>query len=58
MEVRERKKAAVHGTLQMTYNAVKFNFQQVMLKVNNLPESFQRHVVDVVVAGEMDKLEL
>ena len=31
-EVRERKKTAVHGTLEMTYMAVKFNFQQVLHK--------------------------
>ena len=31
-EVRERKKTAVHGTLGMTYMAVEFNFQQVLLK--------------------------
>ena len=30
--MRERKKTAVHGTLEMTYTAVKFNFQQVLLK--------------------------
>ena len=30
--MRERKKTAVHGTLKMTYMAVKFNFQQVLLK--------------------------
>ena len=30
--MRERKKTAVHGTLEMTYMAVKFNFQQVLLK--------------------------
>ena len=30
--MRERKKTAVHGTLEMTYLAVKFNFQQVLLK--------------------------
>ena len=32
LEVRKRKKTAVHGTLKMTYMAVKFNFQQVLLK--------------------------
>ena len=26
---------AVHGTLEMTYMAVKFNFQQVLLKTLN-----------------------
>ena len=31
-EVRERKKTAVHGTLALTYMAVEFNFQQVLLK--------------------------
>ena len=31
-EVRERKKTAVHGTLEMTYMAVKSNFQQVLQK--------------------------
>ena len=30
--MRERKKTAVHGTLALTYMAVKFNFQQVLLK--------------------------
>ena len=30
--MRERKKTAVHGTLEMTYWAVEFNFQQVLLK--------------------------
>ena len=30
--MRERKKTAVHGTLRMTYMAVEFNFQQVLLK--------------------------
>ena len=30
--MRERKKTAVHGTLKMTYTAVKFNFQQILLK--------------------------
>ena len=30
--MRKRKKTAVHGTLEMTYMAVKFNFQQVSLK--------------------------
>ena len=30
--MRERKKTAVHGTLEMTYMAVEFNFQQVLLK--------------------------
>ena len=30
--MRERKKTAVHGTLGMTYRAVEFNFQQVLLK--------------------------
>ena len=30
--MRERKKTAVHGTLEMTYRAVKFNFQKVLLK--------------------------
>ena len=30
--MRERKKTAVHGTLEMTYMAVKFNFQQVLQK--------------------------
>ena len=30
--MRERKKTAVHGTLEMTYMAVKFNFQQVLIK--------------------------
>ena len=30
--MRERKKTAVHGTLEMTYTAVEFNFQQVLLK--------------------------
>ena len=30
--MRERKKTAVHGTLKMTYMAVKFNFQQILLK--------------------------
>ena len=30
--MRERKKTAVHGTLEMTYRAVEFNFQQVLLK--------------------------
>ena len=30
--MRERKKTAVHGTLEMTYKAVKLNFQQVLLK--------------------------
>ena len=30
--MRERKKTAVHGTLTMTYMAVKFNFQQILLK--------------------------
>ena len=33
--MRERKKTAVHGTLEMTYTAVKFNFQQVLLKTLN-----------------------
>ena len=28
----ERKKIAMHGTLEMTYKAVKFNFQRVLLK--------------------------
>ena len=28
----KRKKTAVHGTLEMTLMAVKFNFQQVLLK--------------------------
>ena len=30
--MRERKKTVVHGTLEMTYKAVEFNFQQVLLK--------------------------
>ena len=30
--MRERKKTAVHGTLTLTYIAVKFNFRQVLLK--------------------------
>ena len=30
--MRKRKKTAVHGTLGMTCAAVKFNFQQVLLK--------------------------
>ena len=30
--MRERKKTAVHGTLEMTCMAVKFNFQLVLLK--------------------------
>ena len=30
--MRERKKTAVHGTLEMTYMAVEFNFQQILLK--------------------------
>ena len=30
--MRERKKTAVHGTLTMTYMAVKFNSQQVLIK--------------------------
>ena len=30
--MREHKKTAVHGTLEMTYMAVKFNFQQVSQK--------------------------
>ena len=30
--MRKRKKTAVHGTLKMTYKAVKFNLQQVLLK--------------------------
>ena len=30
--MRERKKTAVHGTLRMTYMALEFNFQQVLLK--------------------------
>ena len=30
--MRERKKTGVHGTLTMTYMAVKFNFQQILLK--------------------------
>ena len=30
--MRERKKTAVHGTLKMTFNAVKFNFQQILPK--------------------------
>ena len=30
--MRERKKSAVHGTLEMTYKALKFNLQQVLLK--------------------------
>ena len=30
--MRERKKTAVHGTLTLTYMAVEFNFQQVLLK--------------------------
>ena len=30
--MRERKKTAVHGTLEMTYTALEFNFQQVLLK--------------------------
>ena len=30
--MRERKKTAVHGTLKLTYLAVEFNFQQVLLK--------------------------
>ena len=30
--MRERKKTAVHGSLEMTYMAVEFNFQQVLLK--------------------------
>ena len=30
--MRERKKTAVHGTLKMTFKAVKFNFQQILLK--------------------------
>ena len=33
--MRERKKTAVHGTLRMTYMAVEFNFQQVLLKTLN-----------------------
>ena len=30
--MRDRKKTAVHGTLEMTYMAVKFNFQPILLK--------------------------
>ena len=30
--MQKRKKTAVHGTLEMTYMAVEFNFQQVSLK--------------------------
>ena len=30
--MQKRKKTAVHGTLEMTYMAVEFNFQQVLLK--------------------------
>ena len=30
--MRKRKKTAVHGTLEMTYMAVEFNFQLVSLK--------------------------
>ena len=30
--MRKRKKTAMHGTLEMTCMAVKFNFQQVLLK--------------------------
>ena len=30
--MRERKKTAVHGTLTMTYKALKFNFQQILIK--------------------------
>ena len=30
--MRKRKKTAVHGTLEMTYMAVEFNFQQISLK--------------------------
>ena len=30
--MRERKKTAVHGTLALTYKAVKFNFQPVLPK--------------------------
>ena len=30
--MRKRKKTAVHGTLEMTYTAVEFNFQQVLPK--------------------------
>ena len=30
--MRERKKTAVHGTLEMSYSALKFNFQQFLLK--------------------------
>ena len=30
--MRKRKKTAVHGTPGMTYTAVEFNFQQVLLK--------------------------
>ena len=30
--MRERKNTAVHGTLKMTFNAVKFNFQQILPK--------------------------
>ena len=33
--MRERKKTAVHGTLGMTCIAVKFNFQQILLKTLN-----------------------
>ena len=30
--MRERKKTVVHGTLELTYTAVEFNFQQVLSK--------------------------
>ena len=49
-KVRERKKTAVHGTLGMTYTAVEFNFQQILLKtliptVNTLKDTAVLNIV-------------
>ena len=48
--MQKRKKTAVHGTLEMTYMAVEFNFQQVLLKtliprINTLKDTAVLNIV-------------
>ena len=65
--MRERKKTAVHGTLEMTYMALEFNFQQVLLKtliptMNTLKDTAVLNVVKIdgkcAPEGKREGLEL
>ena len=57
--MRERKKTAVHGTLEMTYMAWKFNSKQLLSKTLNSRMNIieTRAVLNIVKKAEKVKID-